>query len=871
MNGTDLLAEFRKHRSEEAFGALANRYANLVFSVAKRRLNNASLAEEASQIVFISLAKSVPNVRNDAELAAWLHRTTINASISLWRSENRRQAREQHAAVMPSDSTDNAQWEEIAPIVDDALNELNDADRQVVLLRFFERRSMRDLGLALGISEDAAKMRVSRALDHLRAACGNRGVACAAGVLAVLLTERAVEAASAAALISLAALQIPAAVQIAATTLRAKLLITSALVAGIALVVTLSTRKASKPFAPQITAFSATAPAQNAIVGASAASDANATNTSALPDPAKLLRDAARARGHFHSGELEFNAISYNSTHVAITNNVRLKVIFDGIDRRFESFGLGYMFTGSANDDTNLQAQTFNMPPDRAVRAGFLTPFDSRVVTIYDGSTLLEYTENSNEGIHRADAKNPVNDYASYVFDPRCLGVSARLSVLDTVESCLSPSAQAAQLKGEESVDGISAWHVSLAHDSVPTDFWFEKAFPLRVLKCAFNNIVALSRYDDVNTNDVLPLDVTISIRLLDGVFFRNITRQSARFNIPMDPASWTIAGLNMQVGTPVTDDRLMRRIGYWNGVGLSEFPPDKPATNVSDGLVWRERLDGPPYSPDTLDAAEWIISNTPDGPDVQRAAELITNFHASDTNLVSLCQTLERVRPQGAPQLLQTLLEQNPSTDVRGNACFALAQIRQSEACYGANTNATVQAENLYLRVITDFGQVKSRGESLGDLARPQLDDLRHVSIGQPAPITEGHDLDGRPLSLNSYRGQIVLLVFWGQACPPETKPLLALLEQHKDAPIAILGVYCDGDVLKAKKSVEAEGMTWPTFLDGRSGPIFQAWHDEGWPEVQIIDSNGIIRARNVFQFGLPQALAHLLMQDNPPPKSTP
>src|SRR6266478_1139505 len=112
MNGTDFLAEFRKTRSEGAFAELVRRYTNLVFSVAKRRLSNISLAQEVTQIVFIRLAKAVPIIRGDAELVAWLHRTTVHASIDLWRSESRRQSREQKAVAMQPDHTENTAWNE---------------------------------------------------------------------------------------------------------------------------------------------------------------------------------------------------------------------------------------------------------------------------------------------------------------------------------------------------------------------------------------------------------------------------------------------------------------------------------------------------------------------------------------------------------------------------------------------------------------------------------------------------------------------------------------------------------------------------------------------------------------------------------------
>jgi len=147
------------------------------------------------KIVFIRFAKNPPRVRNHAELAAWLHRTTVNVTIDTWRSENRRHNREQQAVAMETTSLENALWDDLSPNLDEALNQLNDADRQAVLLRFFGQKTMRDVGVALGVSEDAAKMRVGRALDRLRTQLGVRSAACTAAVLGTILAERSVEAA----------------------------------------------------------------------------------------------------------------------------------------------------------------------------------------------------------------------------------------------------------------------------------------------------------------------------------------------------------------------------------------------------------------------------------------------------------------------------------------------------------------------------------------------------------------------------------------------------------------------------------------------------------------------------------------------------
>jgi RNA polymerase sigma factor (sigma-70 family) len=195
MNGTDLLTAYRTSRSEGAFTELVRRYTSLVYSAALRRLADASLAEEASQTVFLRLAKAAPKLSNDAALVAWLHRTTVHVAIDLWRSEIRRRTREQHSAAMqPASAEDTPLWNAVAPQLDEALDQLSDEDREAVLLRFFAQKRMREVGQALGVSEDAAKMRVSRAIDRLRTRLAVRGVTCTAALLAGFLAERTVEA-----------------------------------------------------------------------------------------------------------------------------------------------------------------------------------------------------------------------------------------------------------------------------------------------------------------------------------------------------------------------------------------------------------------------------------------------------------------------------------------------------------------------------------------------------------------------------------------------------------------------------------------------------------------------------------------------------
>ena len=204
-----MLQAFRENRSEDAFAQLVLRYTGLVYSVAKRRLSNSALAEDITQIVFIRFAKSPPKVASTGELMAWLHRTTLNVSIDTWRSETRRRARELHPVVMEPAAPQTTVWDELSPKLDEALNQLGDPDRQAILLRFFNAMSMREVGIALGVSEDAAKMRVGRALERLRTQVGAGGGAGPATVLGTWLAERSVEAVRVQLVARLEALKLP--------------------------------------------------------------------------------------------------------------------------------------------------------------------------------------------------------------------------------------------------------------------------------------------------------------------------------------------------------------------------------------------------------------------------------------------------------------------------------------------------------------------------------------------------------------------------------------------------------------------------------------------------------------------------------------
>jgi len=876
MCGRDLLVEFRRTRSEKSFSDLVRKYTNLVYSVARRRTSNDLLAQEVTQLVFIKLAKAPPKTDSDADLVGWLHRTTVNLSIDLWRSEARRRLREEQAVAMQAEPAHDSSWTELSPELDSSLDELPDTDRHALLLRFFDEKSMREVGAALGVSEEAAKMRVSRAVERLRTALSSKGVGCGSIALAGLLAERSVEAAPAAFAASLATLSFPVSGGLAASIVspvlqisRAKLLVgaASVLVLATALLVGLKSRtsdggssSSSRPERSAVTPGSAVAPIPGA-TGELAATDGNS-----IPDPLALLQGVARARQRLESGSVELDLASAFFNRPDPTNYHKLSILFDGRRRRVEETVREYAYTlmGEAGEAQEKEMQQKNMSREAAVKAGLLKGFTTRYASAFDDNIFLQYRGHEGESPSATIEANTYNS-SSYLPDPRCLGLRTSLFSSSTIENCLGyAEAKSIELVGKEFVNVTPAWHVRvLSKNDELLDFWIDVSHPQRVLKQAKGVDVVVSRYQG---NDPIPVEVSAEeYRNGQLLSASRIVRSAAQFNLPVESSAFTLAGLGMKVGTPVTDIRIHRTIGYWNGTGLSECPPAKgtqPENTAAPNLAeLMALLDDDPGSEDALSAAVWILLNTPDGPEVEKAAAVVLRYHLTNPTLGYLAEHLERVRHSSSRKLLEAILEKNPSREVRASACFSLAMLLNDESDYGKNKQAAQQAEKSFNRVISEFASSKPKGFEFAQKAKPLLDELRRLSTGKAAPQFEAIDLEGNPIALKDYLGKVVVLSFWSQGTD-RLEEHRKWLEKLGDKPYGYITVNCDEDPAKAKGALEKAKINWPTICDGLSGPIAREWDIHMWTSVFVLDKKGVIRFRQVRGQDLVNAVEALLRE---------
>jgi thiol-disulfide isomerase/thioredoxin len=274
------------------------------------------------------------------------------------------------------------------------------------------------------------------------------------------------------------------------------------------------------------------------------------------------------------------------------------------------------------------------------------------------------------------------------------------------------------------------------------------------------------------------------------------------------------------------------------------------------------------------------------------QAVEQLAKYQATNSGVGPLCgfighNWIWRWREKPVVDFLQAVAKNNPDRANRGQAIFSLGSLNACKAenlaefeqwgrvpfyaasiakfdttdltQWGDSKSAADEAERQLEDVVanyTDCRDLRPRDNKEQPLlkteAEKELFQLLHLSLGKVAPEIAAESIDGQKFKLSDSRGKITVLSFWASWCGPcmQLVPVeRALTERMKGKPFAMVGVNGDGILADARRAVEHEKMTWPSFWngkDGSDGPISSAWDVSGWPTVYVIDAGGIIRIKS-------------------------
>ena len=329
----------------------------------------------------------------------------------------------------------------------------------------------------------------------------------------------------------------------------------------------------------------------------------------------------------------------------------------------------------------------------------------------------------------------------------------------------------------------------------------------------------------------------------------------------------------------------------------LATLPPDSRV--YSQQML--ELAESQPESHDARDASLWLVElaaqtsreDRQANPFESRAVMLLLAHHFNDPEVARRSLEWDNRPSRQREALLSGIVKKARASETEGLARFALAQYLLTKAAlaekikrqndeegtgsrgdgdywkYLESTDVDAtrgHAETLLEETIAEFGEIPfvranerlkqldmRRARTLRQTAEALLDETRNLAVGKPAPEIEGADLDGRLLKLSSFRGKIVVIIFWASWCGPcldEIPFERELAERFKDRPFAIVGINCDQDLDAARKAIETEQASWPNwsdpFTDSGPGPISERFHIHGFPSTFVLDGRGIIRAKN-------------------------
>jgi thiol-disulfide isomerase/thioredoxin len=286
--------------------------------------------------------------------------------------------------------------------------------------------------------------------------------------------------------------------------------------------------------------------------------------------------------------------------------------------------------------------------------------------------------------------------------------------------------------------------------------------------------------------------------------------------------------------------------------------------------------------------ALDWMLMtplsyHLPAGPP---GLDLMTQQYADNPKIGRMVAILAYYLPvdedlscRQAVKLLKAVAEKNSERVTRGQAAIGLAWLAKHQFYQAAKPDSdrlAAEAETAFESVLRDYGDcpnlrnmgIRPATVTLGEEAKSELYELRHLRIGKVPPDIEAEDLNGTRFKLSDHRGKVILLVFWASWCGPcmaNVPHEVELVERFKGRPFVLVGVNGDAEKGKAMTAVTKHRIPWRSFWngpDGPGGPIAKAWNVQGWPTGYVIDSQGVIRPKDLHGKWLDGPLESLVSQ---------